>query len=86
MDIKSSEGRKTRRKKIRAAKKDLILKEKENKPCEPYIAEGFENFFCFFTTFDFPSVCRNIKHDISKTKQAKILKFSENVLTFIGPT
>ena len=41
MDIKSSEGRKTRRKKIRAAKNGLILKEKENKPCEPYIAEGF---------------------------------------------
>ena len=41
MDIKSSEGRKTRRKKIRAAKKGLILKEKENKPCEQYIAEGF---------------------------------------------
>ena len=86
MNIKSSEGGKTRRKKIRAAKKGLTVKEKENEPSEPYIAEGFQNFFCFFTTFVFPSICRNIKHDISKTKQANVLKFSENFLTFIGPT
>ena len=41
MDIKSSEGGQTRRKKIRAARKGLIVKEKENEPSEPYIAEGF---------------------------------------------
>ena len=41
MNIKSSEGGKTRRKKIRAAKKGLTVKEKENEPSEPYIAEGF---------------------------------------------
>ena len=41
MDIKSSVGGKTRRKKMRAAKKGLIVKEKENEPSESYIAGGF---------------------------------------------
>ena len=40
MNIKSSEGGKTRRKKIRPAKKGLIVKEKENEPSESYIAGG----------------------------------------------
>ena len=41
MDIKSLEGGKTKRKKIRAVKKGLIVKEKENEPSESYIAGGF---------------------------------------------
>ena len=41
MDIKSSEGRKTKRKEIRAVKKGLIVKEKESEPSESYIAGGF---------------------------------------------
>ena len=41
LDIKSSEDGKTRRKKIRAAKKSLIVRGKENKPSESYIAGGF---------------------------------------------
>ena len=41
MDIKSSEGGKTKRKKIRAVKKGLIVKEKESEPSESYIAGGF---------------------------------------------
>ena len=41
MDIKSSVGGKTRRKKMRAAKKGLIVKEKENEPSESYIAGRF---------------------------------------------
>ena len=41
MDIKSSEDGKTRRKKIRAVKKGLLVKEKENEPSESYIAGGF---------------------------------------------
>ena len=41
MDIKSSEGGKAKRKKIRAVKKGLIVKEKESEPSESYIAGGF---------------------------------------------
>ena len=41
MGIKSSEDGKTRRKKIRAAKKGLIVKGKENEPSASYIAGGF---------------------------------------------
>ena len=41
MDIKSSVGGKTNRKKMRAAKKGLIVKEKENESSESYIAGGF---------------------------------------------
>ena len=41
MDIKSSEGGKKKRRKIRAVKKGLIVKEKESEPSESYIAGGF---------------------------------------------
>ena len=41
MDIKCSESGKTRRKKIRAVKKGLIIKEKGNEPFESHIAGGF---------------------------------------------
>ena len=41
MDIKSSEGGKTRRKKIRTVKKGLIVEEQENEPSESYITGGF---------------------------------------------
>ena len=81
MDIKSSESWKTRRKKIRAGKKGIIVKEKENEPSEWYIAGWFRTFFAFLL-FDFPGICRNIKHDISKTKQANVLKFSGNLSYF----
>ena len=40
MNIKSSEDGKTK-KKIRAVKKGLIVKEKESEPSESYIAGGF---------------------------------------------
>ena len=51
----------------------------------PILLEDFRTFFVFFT-FDFPGICRNLKHDISKTKQANVLKFLENPSTFKGPT
>ena len=41
MNIKCSVVRKTRKKKIRAVKKGLLVKEKENEPSESYIAGGF---------------------------------------------
>ena len=49
MDIKSSEGGKTRRKKIRPAKKGLIVKEKENEPSEfIYNWRSLELFLLFY--------------------------------------
>ena len=41
MNIKCSVVGKTRRKKIRAVKKGLLVKEKKNEPSESYIAGGF---------------------------------------------
>ena len=41
MNIKCSVVGKTRRKKIGAVKKGLLVKEKENEPSESYIAGGF---------------------------------------------
>ena len=49
MDIKSSEGGKTRRKKIRPARKGLIVKEKENEPSEfIYCWRSLELFLLFY--------------------------------------
>ena len=76
---------KQKEKKIRAGKEGRIVKENENEPSESYIAGWFRTFFAFLL-FDFPGICRNIKHDISKTQQANVLKFQGIFLTFIGPT
>ena len=49
MDIKSSEGGKTRRKKIRPARKGLIVKENENEPSEfIYCWRSLELFLLFY--------------------------------------
>ena len=41
MNIKTSESGKKRRKRLRAVRKGLLVKEKENEPTESYIAGGF---------------------------------------------
>ena len=49
MDIKSSERGKTRRKKIRPARKGLVVKEKENEPSEfIYCWRSLELFLLFY--------------------------------------
>ena len=82
INVKCSEGGKTRINKIRAVKKGLKVIEQENEPSESYITGAFLNVFCFSTTFDFPDICWNIKHDISKIKQAIVLKVSGNLSYF----
>ena len=57
INVKCSEGGKTRINKIRAVKKGLKVIEQENEPSESYITGAFLNVFCFSTTFDFPDIC-----------------------------
>ena len=43
------------------------------------LLEGFRTFLGFFATFHFSGIYRNVKHNILKTKQTNILKFSGNL-------